>query len=97
MRYSLERDAVLFEMRYGTPLEEKATINFRDMTTRIAQQQARIDAARAANAEAPQCHPERRKRELEINEKYGAEAKEAEETAKKDEANLEYEAAKTVT
>jgi hypothetical protein len=57
--------------------------------------QAQIDAAIEANDEVLQYQLERRKREMEINEEYDAKAKEAEETAKKEKANLEYEAAKS--
>jgi hypothetical protein len=57
--------------------------------------QAQIDAAREANDEVLQYQLERRQREMEINEEYDAQAKEAEEKAKKDKAKLEYDAART--
>jgi hypothetical protein len=62
---------------------------------RAEDMQAQIDAAREANDEVLQYQLERRKRELEINEKYNAEAKAKEEQAARDKAEIEYEAAKT--
>jgi hypothetical protein len=62
---------------------------------RAEDMQAQIDAAIAANDEVLQYQLERRQRELEINEEYDAQAKAADEKAKQEKAQLEYEAALT--
>jgi hypothetical protein len=62
---------------------------------RAENMQAQIDAAIEANDEVLQYQLERRKREMEINEEYDAQAKAEQEKAEKEKAELEYKAART--
>jgi hypothetical protein len=92
-----EVDRVLEETTQRIEEQRKAALEAEGFieAQRAENMQAQIDAAIEANDEVLQYQLERRQREMEINEKYDAQAKEAEEAAKKDKAKLEYDAAKT--